>query len=321
MRAQPLRNLLVAVSILWATAAAAEPIAFVVAMKGAVSVTGAKGGAAAKATLGRPLERGDKVQVGAGGSASLFFSDGNVIELDGGSSMTVGGRLASLDPKHVGPGSEVSAQVFTRVSKFITSKNQQSGLVALSAMRGGSDAPAPLILAPRRSSTLSGRPDFAWRAVAGATRYRVTVTTDEGEAWSHEVPDTSLAYPADAKELAAGGDYVWSVVALSDIKPPHQEESSFHVLTAGEASQVRDHLGSIQHAAGDSTSAGRYLAGSYLVGRGLYDEAARQFEALVRLDPDAAGPHEALANVYRTVGLTDLAQAEMKRANAISTSH
>ena len=98
----------------YASAAAAEPIAFVVAMKGPVTVTSAKG-VAAKAALGRPLERGDKVKVGAGGSASLFFSDGNVVELGEGSSITVGGKLAAADAKRVGPGSEVSGEVFAKV--------------------------------------------------------------------------------------------------------------------------------------------------------------------------------------------------------------
>jgi len=311
----PIACCVFAATVTCASVAAAEPIAFVVAMKGSVTVTSGKG-VAAKAVLGRPLERGDKVQVGPSGSASLFFSDGNVVELGAGSSMTVGGKLTAADAKRVGPGSGVSNEVFTKVSKFITSDSKQAGLVALSPMRG--TFPEVLILEPRRSALLTGRPGFAWRSVQGASRYRVTVTNDDGPVWSREASDTTLAYPGDADSLAGDLDYSWEVKAMSDTGPIRGEESTFHVLADGEAEQVRDHLGDIQKAAGDGSQAGRYLAGSYLVGRGLYADAARQFEELVRLDPESPGPHQALGNVYQTVGLTDRAKAELERARTLS---
>jgi Flp pilus assembly protein TadD len=40
----------------------------------------------------------------------------------------------------------------------------------------------------------------------------------------------------------------------------------------------------------------------------------RQFTELSRLSPDSPAPHEALGNVYRTVGLMDLAAAEFQKA-------
>lgn len=316
----PVTSCVFAVTVACASNAVAEPIAFIVAMKGSVTVAPAKG-VAAKATLGRPLERGDKVQVGLGASASLFFSDGNVVELGAGSTMTVGGKLAAADAKRVGPGSGESNEVFTRVSKFITSDRKQAGLVALSPMRGGSATVTMLILEPRVSALLSGRPRFAWRAVGGATRYKVTVTNDDGPVWSREATDTTLAYPGDADSLAGGFDYSWEVKAMSDTGPLRGEESSFHVMADGEADQVRDHLADIQKATGDGSEAGRFLAGSYLVGRGLYADAARQFEELVRLAPEAPGPHEALGSIYQTVGLSDLAKTEINRARSLSGEH
>ena len=313
-----LTTCIVAVAVTCASVAMAEPVAFIVAMKGPVTVAAVKG-VAAKASLGRPLERGDKVTVGSGGTASLFFSDGNIIELSAGSSMTVGGKLSAADAKRIGPGSGVSNEVFTRVSKFITSDKKQAGLVALSPMRG---APRPpLLIEPRVSALLSNRPQFAWRSIGGASRYQITVTNEAGAVWTREVSDTTLAYPADADSLAAGSDYTWEVMAMSDTGPipgeGAREQSTFHVLSEGEAEQVRDHLGDIQKAAGNDSEAGRYLAGSYLVGRGLYADAARSFEELVRLAPQSPGPHDALANVYQTVGLPERAKSERARAKEL----
>src|SRR6185436_7199217 len=98
-----------------AGAALAEPVAFVVALKGSATVTSkAK---STRAALGFGLERGDKVQVGKGSALTIYFSDGNVVELGAGSSLTVSGQLASNGQK-VGPGSNASSEVFARVSKF-----------------------------------------------------------------------------------------------------------------------------------------------------------------------------------------------------------
>jgi hypothetical protein len=300
--------------LLAAGVASADPVAFVVALKGSATVTSKARGT--RAALGRGLERGDKVQVGAGGSVTLFFSDGNIVELGGGSSLTVSGQLTSSAQK-IGPGSNVPAEVFTRVSKFVASKNRQAGMVALSAMRGGAED-TPLILAPRRSATLEARPTFSWRSVSGATRYRVAVSTEAGLQWSSESADTTIAYPADATALTANTDYVWEVEALSDTGPVgRREESSFRVLAEPEVVQVRDHLEGLRKAAGDGTAADLYLSGSYLVGRGLYAEAAQEFEALCKLTPEAAGAHEALGNVYQTMGLTDRAAVELSRAQAL----
>jgi len=47
-------------------------------------------------------------------------------------------------------------------------------------------------------------------------------------------------------------------------------------------------------------------------------EAAEEFEALCKLTPDAPGAHQALGNVYQTMGVNDRAAEEMKRAQALT---
>ena len=61
-----------------------------------------------------------------------------------------------------------------------------------------------------------------------------------------------------------------------------------------------------------------YVTASYLVGRGLYGEAATRFEALCKVTPDAPGPHEALGKVYRAIGLSEQAASEFQRALELS---
>ena len=300
-----------------AARAASQPIAIVAALQGKVEVIPASGGPPQRATLGRSLERGDKVQVGAGGKASLFFRDGNLIEVGEKSAVTVGGRVSQQ-----GRAVELSGEVFTGVStgtKFITGGSRQTGLVMLSPMRGAGESQVPLLISPRRTDLMVDRPVFTWRAVEGASRYRVTVSDSDGELWKREVERPSLPYPSDRPALKPGGDYLWEVVALSDRGALRNEDSMFHVLSAAAADTVRDHLKRIDQALGESRGdVARYLAGSYLLGRGLYCDAAERFEALCKMTPEAPGAHEALGNAYQAVGLADLAAAEFQRALTLS---
>jgi len=299
-----------------ATLACADPIAVAAAVRGTVAVTVAKSAAPQKVALGRTFERGDKVQVGAGGSVTLFFSDGNVVELAEKSTMTVGGRV---DAGGTAAKSGVPSEVFARVSRFVANDKQQSGMLALAPMRSAEDRSESMLLSPRHTGVRSSKPAVRWRAVQGATRYKVTVSGDAGELWTRESDATSLDWPADAAALAEGGEYLCTVQALSDAGPLRSDEASFTIVKADDAKQVDADLDGIAKATSSATtSASLYMAGSYLVGRGLLDEAVAKFQELVKLTPDAPGPHEALGNAYRAMGLPDLAASELQRALELS---
>jgi hypothetical protein len=295
-----------------ACGADAGPIAVLASVKGKVEIAPAGGGGAQRGAFGRGLQAGDKVMVGPGGAATLFFNDGNVIELAEKSSVTVGGRADQR--AKMGPGAGLPGEVYANVSKFVTGGSRQTGLVALSTLRGSGDR-VPLLLAPRKTEVLEARPSFAWRAVDGATRYRLSVSGETGELWTREVAATRLDYPADVAELAAGADYLWEIQAFSDRGALAREDSYFRVVESTEAERVRADLARISTSAGgDESAAVQFLSGSYLFGRGLYRDAAAHFEKLCRLSPESPAPHEALGNVYRAVGLTDQAAAAYEKA-------
>lgn len=296
-------------------AAAGEPIAVMVALKGKIQVTPTGSTAAQTAVLGRTLERGDKVAVGPSGAVTLFFNDGNVIELGEKSTITVGGKMGS---SKAGPAASVSGDVFKGVTRFVSGGASGKGRIGLAPMRSGqtSDAGA-LILEPRRTRVTASRPAFKWNPLASALRYRVSVHGDDGMLWSRETTDTTLAFPNDAGPLAAG-EYLWELEVFGDTGSLRREETFFHVLDPSETEQIATHLREIEKATGDSEEAARYVAGSYLFERGLVQDAARQFEVLCRLTPDVPAAHEALGNAYRAVGLTDQAAAEYQKALALT---
>lgn len=294
---------------------APRPLAILASVKGHADVIPARGGSGATATFGATLERGDRIVVAAGGAVTVLLDDGSVVELGEKSAMTVGARPAARPKADLAPA--LPGEVVSGVSQFVAGGSRETGLMAMSTLRSGPDD-APLLLSPRHTELLDGRPAFRWRAAAGATRYRLAVSGEQGELWSREVAETTLAYPAEVAPLAADADYVWEVRALADKGEVRREESSVHVLGAQVADGVRASLARIgERTGGAESQASRFLAGSYLSSRGLLRDAAEQLEALTRLTPEAAGVHESLGNVYRAMGLMDLAASEYQRALAL----
>ena len=303
--------LAVLVLTLSASFAHAEPFALLASAKGRVEVTPGSGGTAARASFGRALERGDKVTVGPGGAATIYFSDGNVIELGEKSSVTVGGRVANRSA--AGPGA-LPGNVYAQVSKVVTGGSRETGLVAISQMRSAPETSA-LALAPRQSAVLGERPEFAWRAVPGATRYVVRVSGDGGALWSRETGGTSLPWPADADPLAADAEYEWTVEAHKGDETLRAETCAFRVMGAEASSALRADLARIDESAGGrERPAALYLSGSYLLARGVLHDAISRFQRLGALEPDAPAPHEALGRAYRAAGLMDQAANEFQRA-------
>ena len=65
------------------------------------------------------------------------------------------------------------------------------------------------LLAPA-GKVLVGRPSFRWEAGGGTGRWRVTLSTDEGdEIWSSDAEAGSLSFPGSAAALAPGARYIW----------------------------------------------------------------------------------------------------------------
>jgi hypothetical protein len=292
-----------------------EPAAIVASVSGHVDVIAEGSIVPTHATFGRPLARGERIVVAPGGRVTLLLRDGSVVELHQRDAMTIGGSDTAR--AHSG-GARIPNEIAAGFRRFVAGGSRDSGLVALSTLRQGGDE-RPLLVRPRLTNIRDAQPWFEWRPVPGATRYRVSVTGERGELWHRDVSDTLLEYPTDAPPLAWETDFVWEVAAFSARRELRREASSAHVVTAAEAARVADALARIRSATvGSDSLSALYLAGGYLFGEGLYAEAGERFEVMRRLVPDSPGPHEALSDVFRAVGLMDLAVEEHCEALAHS---
>src|SRR5262249_43182846 len=179
---------------LWALACAstplwAEPVAIVAAAHGRVTVTPARAHSTRlPASFGMALERGDRLSVDAKGRATLFFDDGNIVELGAGSTLTIGGRVAGSPPA----GSDrVGREAFRPIAEARIRGPREPGLLPAPRLRSGEAPSAPEPLSPRNTDVLDPRPALSWREVPGASRYVVTLAGLAGPVWSRESGSTT----------------------------------------------------------------------------------------------------------------------------------
>lgn len=141
-----------------------------------------KGGGPADATVGMPVRRGYLLTLASGAGATVVCADNSKHELE------TGPQACPCVANNViedGSGIPRPRGADTRDSSF------------------------PVIIAPRVTSLLTGRPALRWSAVlktGTAPKYRVRVVTDdEVLVWERAgIQSTSMPYPADEPELAPG---------------------------------------------------------------------------------------------------------------------
>ena len=83
-------------------------------------------------------------------------------------------------------------------------------------IRGPEPRPAVPVVLPADRAVLRTAPDFTWRAVPGATAYRILVSRPDGDSvWATTTSDTTVRGPEDVSR-AGPGLYYWYVDVLLD---------------------------------------------------------------------------------------------------------
>ncbi|HKG22662.1 MAG TPA: hypothetical protein VKC34_12240 [Blastocatellia bacterium] len=151
------------------------------------------------------------------------------------------------------------------------------------------------LMAPLGTGVERDRPKFRWRALSGASGYRVSIyDTDFNKVTSSPVvTGTQWVLP---HPLERGAVYIWQVTATKDNKEitspvPPAPEARFKVIeqaTLPELKRVRE-----RHA--DS----HLIKGLFYVRFGLLDEAEREFKLLLASNPGSPAAKRLFRNVRR----------------------
>jgi hypothetical protein len=216
---------------------------------------------------------------------------------DAGGEVTIDrdGRITGLDEV-----SEKSRQYVARaaLSEQIVRADVLRRLTGEQAsLRGNDDGPQGFrLLYPVRRVVTEARPVFRWESLSGASSYQVNVLDQNGNqvSQSEELPPTQTQWEAPAS-LRRGQIFAWVMTALVDGKKVVSPSASvpeikFAVLSTADFQEL-----------GRLKKSNSHLAlGVFYARVGLLNEAEREFERLVDLNPQSELPRKLLQSV-RTI--------------------
>lgn len=155
-------------------------------------------------------------------------------------------------------------------------RGQEGGL------RGSNNKQPFKLISPSRAVIVSDLPMFSWEKAQGASAYKVYVNDLAGHevASSEELPPESIRWRVQ-KALKRGDIYSWTVVAVVDGKEivspgPASSEMKFHVLP----------LSSLRELSQLKKTRSHLALGVFYTKVGMIDAAGREFQELVRLNPN-----------------------------------
>lgn len=294
-----------------APAASDAPAAVLLGCRGSITVV-RKGGETVKGAFGMALASGDEVRTGKDSQAEVHFDNGQWIQIGANSSTQIHGTKGAVSVA----GASMGEKSFEVVQNFLKLKDSE-GTSSLARLRSGEKRAAIRAESPMQTKVRDSRPAFHWSVSDPSAELRVTVYSDKGILWKHDLPKgtTSLEYPKDAPALAPGVTYSW-VLETTDplVFPPLRSEAAFFEILSGEESEGLDaELARVGEAVKPSESTYHVVRASLLFSHGLMEDAIAETTQALGTDPDNADLHAILARLYAESGRTQEAMDEYNR--------
>lgn len=218
--------------------------------------------------------------------------------LDGGREVALDrrGKLRGLEELPPALQSLVGNTLRTRsvqTSRALASLKSGAGGVLMSAEPGAGDGSFALI-SPVGKILREQQPLLRWRALAGATSYTVAIVNADFKQVAQSPPLTATEWTPPVP-LERGAIYFWQVTAIAPdgrevtSPAPTAPQAKFQVLDGRTFDELRTFAGAYPDSA---------LALGVLYARaGLLDEAANEFEKLVKLNPRSPVARKLLESV------------------------
>lgn len=305
MRKHPLVLLALALLLGAATPArAADPVAVLVRLDGAVRVHRTAAAAPVAGSVGMQLAPGDQVLVPAGARAVVLYRTGRT------ETLTRSTRLQA-------PRGQQRTNVFrqtVRTLSEVASTDARSQPNRQGMIRPIAGASVPI--SPRNGVVVrTARPQFVWFSVPGAEGYVVQLRKAEGTPARYEVPasDTAWTLPADAPALEEGATYEWTVTTPEGRAA---EVQKFRVATAEERVALEREMAAIRAAGLNPSGDGLILTAVAYRNAGMHYDAMRSLDALAASGlPLGRDFHLLRASVYDRLGMLPAAEKEYAAAD------
>jgi hypothetical protein len=245
--------------------------------------------------INRDSERGPNITA----TPALSVEDSTKVAIlkDAGGEVTINrdGRITGLDKVSENSRQYVARAALSEQIEPVDVLRRLSG--EQGGLRGTDDGPQGFrLLYPVRRVVTEARPVFRWESLPGVSGYRVYVLDQDGKqvSQSEELPPTQTEWKAPAP-VRRGQTFSWVVTAVVDGKKVVSPSASapeikFAVLSTADFKELSRLKKSNSHLA----------LGVFYARVGLLNEAEREFESLVELNPQSELPRKLLQSV-RTI--------------------
>jgi hypothetical protein len=208
---------------------------------------------------------------------------------------------------------ERARAVVSSVTAFLAGQQRERTYQSLS-VRSARPQP-PVIVGPRDTAILIGRPTFEWTGPSLA-RYRIKLYGPQGLVWEQDdLPSAPVVYPTSAPALTAATKYRWELEAP---RAPTQQ-AEFDVVTTADDHRIRSALETLtpQRAPDYPGSTLVVMRAGLLLQEGLVNDARRELVAAIA-NRDEATLQQLLGRTYDRIGLTHLAGDAFGRAEDLA---
>jgi len=288
-------------------------LALITEISGAVSIARVHTAEFKAVTWGTQLFEGDRIKTGGEATASILFSNNNLLTLGANSSMTISGGAS---PSGASPMREVDSELLAVASDLTLHRAGAGEIAALGGLRSAASGNVLEPVSPRNTNIISRTPEFVWQTDGEYDSYRVKVLSDEGLVWSGSSDGSIIRYPDNAPALMAGMDYYWQVEGEALLDTVKSTMVSFRIITEDNQAKVTKGEREIRNLFKDEPESTNYyyVLGSFYTKHGMLDSAVKTFSEIAARYPDAALPNEILGRLYADMGLTSSAVDAMQRA-------
>jgi len=264
---------------------------------------------------GLQLYNGDKIKTLRASSVSLIFSNGNLVNLGGNSSIEISGGKESSE-EDFERSRNVNRAMIGNFAALTQKREKQKEVGVLAGLRSVGSKPPIELISPCNTSIINNRPSFEWFTEIPVDEFEIKLFDKNGLVWSAKVTGNKIEYPENAKTLDFGETYFWHIEGESLLESYKSLNYEFSILSEEQIDEVKSQETLIKELVKDNINSSNYhsLLGAYYFNTGLLENAIIEFKKVSEKNPDSAIVHEILGQLYTYTGKKDMAIQELNKA-------